>query len=513
VWDVIVVGGGGSGAPLASRLSEDRGRHVLLLEAGPVPSTNGTFPEELLDVGTIQGAMPGHPNNWDFPAQLTPALPYSIARGRILGGSSAINGAYFIRGREEDFARWAAAGNEQWAWDRVLPFYRKLETDLQYGESAVHGSSGPITVSRNPQNQPVASAFMAAAGELGFVAEPDKNDQSLPGYGPLPMNVLDGVRQNTGIAYINPVRHRTNLTVQGDTFVRRVIFEGTRAVGVEISVGSELSVIESDEIVLAAGAIKSPHILALSGIGPSGVLGRLGIGIVKNAPGVGADFSDHPQIAVAWQPRDGVVDYTGPSMTAVLNFASEGGAHGSDLEILPLLKPMEYLLSGRQNDRTPAGHLALLVAVQAATSRGRIVLESGDPAMSPRIDFDYLSSASDRQRMREVVRVAATLLRSRAFEHVFVRLTELTDAILGDDETLDRWILAHLGTALHLCGSARFGPASDPSAVVDQYGRVHGVSGLRVADTSILPTTPTRGPAATAVLIGELVAHFMKTGR
>jgi choline dehydrogenase-like flavoprotein len=159
------------------------------------------------------------------------------------------------------------------------------------------------------------------------------------------------------------------------------------------------------------------------------------------------------------------------------------------------------------------GDLAFLVAVQAETSRGRIVLESADPAVQPRIDYHYLSTEDDLRRMREVVRVTVRLLKSDAYRHLFRRLTELTNATLEDDGLLDRWMLSHLGTAIHLCGSAKLGPASDPRAVVDQYGRVHGVTGLRVADTSILPTTPTRGPAATAVLIGELVADFMRTGR
>ncbi|MFE4080357.1 mycofactocin system GMC family oxidoreductase MftG [Paenarthrobacter sp. YIM B13468] len=506
-YDVLVVGAGGAGAPLAARLSENPRCSVLLLEAGPVPTEATNFPSELLNAGTVEGAAPDHPNNWSFKSNLMAGRPYTLARGRILGGSTSISGTYFIRGRKQDFDGWSSRDSDEWGWDRVLPFYRKLENDLQFGDAEGHGRRGPMIISRPPQDHPANQAFAEAARELGFPLEPDKNGQHSPGYGPMPTNSPRGLRINTGSAYISRALVRPNLTVRGGSYVRKVLFDGKRATGVEVLREGRVEVIRAREIVLAAGAIKTAHILLVSGLGPEAELGALGIPVIRNLPGVGKNFSDHPNIAVTWSSKTPIVDYGTPqSMGGVLNFTASGSNVIGDLEIIPLLKPMSYMLHGADQD---SQDLAFLVSLQAATSRGDITLESSDPDAQPRIEFNYLSTRSDIERMRQAVRVAVRLLKSTAFRPLFHRLPDLADETVADDDLLDMWIRNHLGTAFHTCGTAKFGTPDDPEAVVDQFGRVYGVEGLRLADTSILPWAPTRGPAATAIMIGERIAHFM----
>ncbi|WP_329348173.1 mycofactocin system GMC family oxidoreductase MftG [Streptomyces sp. NBC_01261] len=502
------MGAGGSGAPLAARLSEDADRSVLMLEAGHVPRQQAGFTRELLDARIVPGAQPGHPAVQPYAVRLTPRRPYTVVRGRFLGGSTTVNGGYFVRARREDFERWSAAGGAAWSYDRVLPLLRSLESDLDHGADEVHGGGGPVRIRRAGPRHPAAAAFRSAARELGYPEEPDKNAQGAPGFGPVPSNSVDGIRVNTGVSYLLGALDRPNLTVEGGSSVTEVVIERGRATGVVVDRDGRRTTLECGEVVLCAGAFRSPQLLHLSGIGPGDELERLGIAVAVHSPAVGARFGDHPQLVLEWQPRRPMPEPVHSWLGGCLHLSSSDGYHSGDLEILQSLVPMAGLVGGTVT--VPGAPLAFLASVQSPRLSGRLHTCSRDAATAPRLDYGYLETAEDRRRMREVARATAALIATDAFEEVSRGLLEPGPEVLADDRMLDRWVETHLGTSHHTCGTVPMGPADDQGAAVDHYGRVHGVVGLRVADTSILPTPPLRGPAATAVLVGELVADAMR---
>ncbi|GAA2737438.1 mycofactocin dehydrogenase MftG [Actinocorallia aurantiaca] len=503
--EVLVVGAGGAGAVLAARLSEDADRQVVVLEAGPVPREG--FPPDLLDARRVPGARAGHPFTRAHAAHLIPGRLYAALRGRVLGGSTTVNGGYFVRARRADFDRWSAeAGDPFWSYERVLPFLRALENDLDLGAGPLHGDEGPIPVRRADLRHPAAEAFRAAAHELGFPDEPDKNAQDAPGFGPVPSNSVGGRRVNTGLAYLLGVLDRPNLTVLGDHAVLSVLFDRGRATGVLVEHRGRRTVMEAGEIILCAGAFATPHLLHLSGIGPEKELTRLGIPVVQDLPAVGAALSDHPQVMLEWTPRRPLPAPSGSWLGGVLHLSSSTGEHPGDLEILQSLASPAALVG---EAAPPGAPLPFLVSVQTPRRTGVLSTESADPSVPPRIDYGYLETPDDRRLMREAVRAAADVAATGAFAEVSAGLLGPEPRTLDDDRALDGWIRSRLGTSQHTCGTVPMGGLG----AVDARGRVHGVTGLRVADTSILPTAPLRGPAATAVLLGELIADAVRRER
>ena len=505
-WDVVVVGAGTSGCVVAARLA-DAGRRVLLLEAGADHPRPADFPPELRDPSTMAAAEPGHPANWGLTGELVEGRTAPVPRGRVVGGSSALNAGSFLRATRADLDGWAGLGNDLWSYDRVLPAFRRSETDRDFGDRPHHGASGPVPVQRPRAEHPLATAFAEASAELGFPVEADKNADGPPGYGPVPLNVADGVRVNTAMAYLSPRRGSPGLTVRGSTQVHGVVLERGRAVGVRTDDG----VVRAGEVVLSAGAVGSPHLLLLSGIGPAAQLRAAGIDVRADVPGVGADFTDHPHVYVGYRPANSIPMPAGRlPLHGVLHVSSDGSRVPGDLELLPWLTPFSRITGGPADPHRE--ELVVGVGLQAEDSRGRLGLDEVDPARPPRLEYRYLTEESDRRRLREGVRLAAELLRTRALTPLVAERTGLPDDVLTWDAALDRWVRAHLTTAIHLSGTARMGPGTDPGAVVDQQLRVRGVAGLRVVDTSVLPTAPSRGPAATAVMVGERAVELMVDG-
>jgi choline dehydrogenase len=479
VFDTVVVGAGSAGCALAGRLTEKPGRRVLLLEAGAAPEHP---PPELLDATSLAATDPAHPANWAHPVELRAGHAHVVPRGRVLGGSSAINGANWVRAVPADTAGWAVPG---WGWADLLPHYVAAERDLDLGDRSGHGDRGPVPVCRPAGRllHPAAERFLAAASRLGFAEEADKNGGGPPGAGLLPGNAVDGVRVNAAMAYLSGHR-RPGLTVRGDAPVARVLLHRGRACGVALADGSR---VEAGEVVLAAGAIGTPHLLLASGIGPADALRAAGTAVHLDRPGVGRNWSDHPAVFLPMRDTDPPAHPHAPTAQAALHLDA-GADPAGDVEVLLFVRPF-----------VDSGDLHLMCALQHPDSRG--VLTLPDPAGPPRVEYRYLRTEHDRRRLRHAVRTAAELLRAGLGTR-----TGPGGGVLGSDRSLDGWIATHLTTSVHLSGSAAMGPADDPDAVVDAELRVHGIDALRVADTSVLPTVPRRGTAATAVAIGEKAA-------
>ena len=512
-YDVIVVGGGSAGCTIATRLSEDPARSVLLLEAGPDYPDFDQLPDDLKLGNNVWLSAYG-PHNWGYTAQMTAEQPsLTIPRGKATGGSSAVNGQVLFRGIPEDYDRWAESGNDEWGFTKVLPYFNKLETDLDFGGD-FHGSTGPVPVRRYPRSEwlPYAKAFEQSCVAEGYAIDEDMNHPESTGISPMARNTIDGVRMSMALNYLDMARHRLNFTIRANVTVRRILFEGNRAVGIEAESGGEVFNVEGAEVIVSSGSVASPQLLMLSGIGPAEHLRSFGINVIQDLPGVGQNLRDHPSAAVLFKATGDKPDVQAPMIQVGLRYTVEGSSLRNDMQLSPLLMTSEHRPANVEIDDSE-NYIGVSASLQLALGKGELKLQSTDPHIQPFLNYNYYEDEEDLRRMREAIKLAIRVAAQPAYASLLLERVIPTDADLASDEALNDWLRRNSGTTHHISSTCKMGPDSDPMAVVDQYLKVKGIVGLRVADASIMPDCIRANTNATTIMIGEKVSDFIKEGR